>query len=176
MVFPVRVQRRVFVFGRLEPVAAFVAHQPQAQTIEKIGQTVQGQSGFFANDAGHLRVRDAQVLHKVHGEIVATALAPSQYLGLLWKCIAFAIIGVMDRTHLKELRYQNLLKLLREARLRGMSVRDMAAKWNVHEAQVSQWKTRRRGIGEQTARHIEKASNLQPYSLDREDFEIENYN
>ncbi|MDD3759788.1 MAG: S24 family peptidase [Acidithiobacillus sp.] len=78
----------------------------------------------------------------------------------------------MEKDHLRELRYRNLLKLMQEMRLRGMGDNDMAAKWGVPDALVSQWKTKRRGIGEQSARKIEKNSSLLAYSLDREDFDV----
>ena len=81
----------------------------------------------------------------------------------------------MEKDKLKELRHRNLLMLMQEARLRGMSDADMASRWGVPDALVSQWKTKRRGIGEQSARKIEQNSSLVPYALDREDFEIARY-
>ncbi len=81
----------------------------------------------------------------------------------------------MDKSRLKQVRRKNLMILLREASAQGYSDSDMAKKWEVADAQVSQWKTCRRGIGEQSARKIERNSSLQAYSLDREDFEIERY-
>lgn len=81
----------------------------------------------------------------------------------------------MEKDRLKELRYLNLMKLMQEMRLRGMGDNDMATKWGVPDALVSQWKTKRRGIGEQSARKIEKNSSLVLYALDREDFEVARY-
>ena len=78
----------------------------------------------------------------------------------------------MDKERLKQVRYQNLLLLLQEAHLRDLTDSDMAKRWGVADAMVSQWKTKRRGIGEQSARRIERNSSLLPYSLDREDFGI----